>query len=156
MPTTDPISIEQLQHYLADHFPAVASEGIAFDSESDEYLVLAAPLEKNHNDQQTAFGGSLYNLALMSCWVTLYRACSQHIQKPRIVTRDAQMRYRHPVTSASIRASCRKPNPRQWEGFFAHYQRAQRTSITLTSRINSGDEVAAYFEGVFVLLGEKD
>ncbi len=152
---SDPRTLKQLEHFLAEHFPAVARDGIVFDSESEDYLVLKAPLAKNHNDLQTAFGGSLYNLALMSCWVTLYLECIKHIKNPHIVTRDAQMRYRHPVTSSIITAACRKPNARQWEGFFAHYAKAGRTSITLTSRISNESEVSAYFDGVFVLLGDE-
>jgi len=148
------VSTTQLQHYLAEHFPAVTMQGIAFDSQNDTELVLSAPLEKNHNDLNTAFGGSLYNLALVSCWATLFLECSNYMSQPRIVTRDAQMRYRHPVTNANIQATCRKPNPRQWEGFFAHFAKANRTSITLTSKIMQGTDVAAYFDGVFVLLGD--
>ncbi|MGB5326043.1 MAG: YiiD C-terminal domain-containing protein [Pseudomonadales bacterium] len=144
-----------LSEYLRQHFPALASANIEFDEETDDYFVLRAPLAHNHNDLQTAFGGSLYNLALMSCWSTLYLACSGRIAQPRIVTRDAQMRYRHPVADSIIRASCRKPNSRQWDGFFAHYDTAGRTSITLTSSIIIAEGTAAYFDGVFVLL-ERD
>lgn len=148
-------NIASLELYLRQHFPALASAGLTFDNESEDYLVMSAPLAKNHNDLDTAFGGSLYNLALMSCWSTLYLACSERIESPRIVTRDAQMRYRHPVDDAIIHASCRKPNTRQWEGFFAHYEKAGRTSITLTSSIRNDQGTAAYFDGVFVLLEQS-
>lgn len=147
--------LASLGEYLQQHFPALASAQIEFDEETDDYLVLRAPLAQNHNDLQTAFGGSLYNLALMSCWSTLYLGCRKRLTQPRIVTRDAQMRYRHPVEDKIIRASCRKPNTRQWDGFFAHYEKAGRTSITLTSSIRTVDGTAAYFDGVFVLL-ERD
>ncbi|MBT8140320.1 MAG: thioesterase domain-containing protein [Gammaproteobacteria bacterium] len=145
-------NIDSLHRYLQANFPALASANIEFDSESDEYLTLRAPLAQNHNDLDTAFGGSLYNLAMVSCWSTLYLGCSGRIAAPKIVARDVQMRFRHPVTETVLRARCRKPNSRQWDGFFAHYEKAGRTSITLTSSIATPDGNAAYFDGVFVLL----
>ncbi|MCH1488623.1 MAG: thioesterase domain-containing protein [Pseudomonadales bacterium] len=155
MATMDPKDLRQLEGYLAKHFPSVARAGIEYATQSDDFLVLQAPLAKNHNDQDSAFGGSLYNLALMSCWVTLYLECIKSVENPRLVTRDAQMRYRHPASSPILKASCRKPNPRQWDGFFAHYQKAGRSSITLTSQIRNETDVVAYFDGVFVLLGDN-
>lgn len=152
MQLTDEKRIAALHSYLQGNFPSLAAQKIRFEEETDDYLVMSAPLDCNHNDLHTAFGGSLYNLALVSCWSTLFLACQQHMDAPRIVTRDAQMRYRHPVEDAMVRASCRKPNARQWDGFFAHYEKAGRTSITLTSNISIAAGTAAYFDGVFVLL----
>ncbi|NNC54178.1 MAG: hypothetical protein HKO07_00495 [Pseudomonadales bacterium] len=156
MQLSDAKKIEKLHGYLASHFPALQAAAIEFDNESDEYLRLRAPLAKNHNDLNTAFGGSLYNLAMVACWSTLYLACAEHLAKPKIVTRDVQMRFRHPVTEPVLVARCRKPNTRQWEGFFAHYEKAGRTSITLTSSIVTSEGTAAYFDGVFVLLEHGD
>ncbi|MGB1192390.1 MAG: YiiD C-terminal domain-containing protein, partial [Pseudomonadales bacterium] len=95
-----------------------------------------------------------FNVALMACWGALYLECRKHIENPNIVTRDGQIRYRHPCDEKIIRANCRKPNERQWEGFFAHYEKTGKTSLSLTSKIMNGDDIAAYFEGVFVLLSD--
>jgi len=145
---------ELLEQYIKQQLPAIDACGIAIESRNEEQLILSAPLALNHNDRDHFFGGSIFNLALMACWGTLYLECRKHMERPNIVTRDGQIRYRHPCAGSLIQASCRNPLPRQWEGFFAHYEKTGQTSLSLTSKIISGDQAAAYFDGVFVLLGE--
>ncbi len=143
-----------LNDFITQHLPSIDAAGVAVDTENSEQLILSAPLALNHNDRGNAFGGSIFNIALMACWGALYLECRKHINNPNIVTRDGQIRYRHPCDEEIIRASCRKPNQRQWDGFFAHYEKTGKTSLSLTSKIMNGNEIAAYFEGVFVLLAD--
>lgn len=143
-----------LNDFITQHLPSIDAAGVAVETHNESSLVLSAPLALNHNDRGKAFGGSIYNIALMACWGALYLECRKHIENPNIVTRDGQIRYRHPCDEKIIRANCRKPNERQWEGFFAHYEKTGKTSLSLTSKIMNGDDIAAYFEGVFVLLND--
>jgi len=141
-----------LNEFITQHLPAINAAGVEVDQHTESELILTAPLSLNHNDRGNAFGGSIFNIAMMACWGTLYLECRKHIDNPNIVTRDGQIRYRQPYTDPIIKAACRQPNQRQWDGFFAHYEKAGRTSLSLTSKIMSGEEICAYFEGVFVLL----
>ena len=143
-----------LNEFIREHLPSINASGVELEYYDHEHLVLSAPLALNHNDRGKAFGGSIFNIALMACWGALYLECRKKIEKPNIVTRDGQIRYRHPFDEKIIRATCRLPNQRQWDGFFAHYEKTGKTSLSLTSKIMHGDDVAAYFDGVFVLLGE--
>ena len=143
-----------LNECITLHLPSIDAAGVSVETENNEQLILSAPLTLNHNDRGNAFGGSIFNIALMACWGALYLECRKHIANPNIVTRDGQIRYRHPCDEKIIRATCRKPNQRQWDGFFAHYEKTGKTSLSLTSKIMNGDEIAAYFEGVFVLLSD--
>ncbi len=142
-----------LDEFISEHLPSVHSCGVTVEAHNTEQLILAAPIALNHNDRQNAFGGSIFNIALMACWGSLFFECRKHFEHPNIVTRDGQIRYRQPCSEEIIRATCRQPNARQWDGFFAHYEKTGKTSLTLTSKIMNGNEIAAYFEGVFVLLG---
>ena len=149
-----------LNQFIAEHLPSIQAAGVSVTEHNDSELIMTAPLALNHNDRGNAFGGSIYNIAMMACWGTLYLECIKHIDepslcKPNIVTRDGQIRYRHPCTEETIQVSCRQPNARQWDGFFAHYEKTGKTSLSLTSKIMSGGEICAYFEGVFVLLGDN-
>lgn len=146
---------EILHEFIRQHLPSIDACGVEVDSYDESQLVLRAPLALNHNDRNKAFGGSIFNIALMSCWGALYMECRKHMDSPNIVTRDGQIRYRQPYDEPIIKAACRMPNQRQWEGFFAHYEKTGKTSLSLTSKIMNGDEIAAYFDGVFVLLGEE-
>ena len=145
-----------LNEFIKDHLQAISKAKIEVESYTDAQLVISAPLDINQNDRGKAFGGSLYNIALMACWGTMFLKCSEKIAKPNIVTRDGQIRYRHPCDETIIRAICNIPVERQWDGFFAHYEKTGKTSLSLTSQIMSShnNETAAYFDGVFVLLDE--
>lgn len=147
-----------IDQYIEQHLPQVKATGIHLESFSqalsEPTLAMSMPLENNHNEMGQAFGTSLYTLSHLSCWTALYLKCLEKIEQPKILTRDAQIRYRHPITEPQITAHCRLPNPTQWKGFFAHFKNTGKTTLTLTSRIYAGKDIAVYFDGVFVLLGE--
>lgn len=148
------MSVDSVNDYIQRCLPSIRSIGVTVQSADEKAVVLTAPLELNDNGRGCAFGASLYSIAMASCWATMYMACEQRFGNPNIVARDGQIRYRRPCKEAVITATCRNPNPRQWDGFFAHYEKAGQTTLSLTSKIQDGDEIAAYFDGVFVLLGE--
>lgn len=144
-----------LEQYIAQHLPHAHKSGVLLESISTETLEMSVPLSGNDNEMGQAFGTGIYTACHMACWSALYLRCKDVIQKPRILTRDAQIRYRHPVTSDRVKASCRLPNDTQWKGFFAHYKNTGKTTLTLTSRVFAGNEIAVYFDGVFVLVDEN-
>ena len=145
--------------YISQHLPQVKAAGIVLDGFSEvtgePTLDMQMPLKNNHNEMGQAFGTSLYTLCHLTCWTALYLKCIERFDHPKILTRDAQIRYRHPVTEAQINAHCRLPNPTQWKGFFAHFKNTGKTTLTLTSRIYAGKDIAVYFDGVFALLGDE-
>ena len=147
---------QKLSSYIDTHIPSIKAAGIQLVSIDNDTLTLSAPLNKNHNEFGIAFGASLYQLSMMACWSALYLKCDEHFERPNILTRDGQIRYRHPCNDDFVLATCKLPNQRQWDGFFAHFEKTGKTSLTLTSTIMSEKEIAVYFDGVFVLLDEKN
>ena len=115
-----------LNEFITQHLPSIDAAGVAVDIDNEQQLILSAPLTLNHNDRGNAFGGSIFNIALMACWGTLYLECRKHINHPNIVTRDGQIRYRQPCDEKIIRASCKKPNQRQWDGFLLTLKKPAR------------------------------
>lgn len=144
----------ELESFYAEKIPAAQQMRAQLSDYNNEFLTLSAPLSLNHNDHGNAFGGSLYNLAVLAGWTALFLECRKHIENPHIVTRDAQIRFRHPVNEDTIEAVCRLPNQRQWDGFFAHYEKSGQTTISLSSTIKSGGEIAARLETLYVLLNK--
>ena len=82
-------------------------------------LSLVAPLVHNSNDKGTAFGGSLYCLAVMSCWSWFYLRCLntriEPIGVPNIVVTKASIDYLLPVTDETIIATCRLDDESIWQ-----------------------------------------
>jgi len=144
-----------LSDYFEQHLPHIANSGLRLDAISEDRLRMSIALSDSSNEMGQAFGTSIYTLCHMACWSSLYLQCLEHIDKPTILSRDAQIRFRHPVTSERVIADCRLPNATQWKGFFAHYRNTGKTSITLTSRIYCDERIDVYYDGVFVLLGES-
>ena len=148
------MSCLDINEYISKYLPGVDACKIKVEKKDNKTLIVNAPLENNHNDRGIAFGGNLYNIALMACWSTMYLECKKRINKPNILTRDGQIRYRHQCVQKNIQAICNMPNERQWEGFFAHFEKTGKTSLSLSSKIISNNEIAVFFDGVFVLLDD--
>ena len=55
-----------MQRRLAADFPLARHIGIVVDSAGDDGIVLRAPLGPNANDKGTAFGGSLFSVAVLT------------------------------------------------------------------------------------------
>jgi thioesterase domain-containing protein len=59
---------KNLEDFVIEHLPLARAAGIRVDEYSGGTLVVSAPLDKNINDKGTAFGGSLYNLCVITAW----------------------------------------------------------------------------------------
>jgi thioesterase domain-containing protein len=57
-----------LENFIIEHLPLARAACISIDKYSGDTLVVSAPLDKNINDKGTAFGGSLYNLCVITAW----------------------------------------------------------------------------------------
>lgn len=136
-----------------------------FDLADARPLALSAPLSLNDNDKDTAFGGSLYCVAVMTCWSFVYLRCL-HQQKldpslprgtPNIVVSKAQIEYLAPVRSESIVAYCEAMDQALWPPFFERFASHGSARINLSSRVSTqsdGDgKPAVSFSGAYSLIG---
>jgi thioesterase domain-containing protein len=146
---------KQLTDFFEAHLPIAQFMQMEVDAYTGDELVLSAPLEPNINDKQTAFGGSLYNLAVMSCWGMLYLqtqekgiACNQVVSKGGI-------RYLAPVTG-KLTCVCKKPSDETLADFFAQFEKKGRARIALESSIECNGVTAVVFEGEYAILKPLD
>ena len=67
---------EYLQRRIVGEFAVAKHMGIVVESADDSAVVLRAPLAPNANHKGTAFGGSLYSVAVLAgwAWATRYLA----------------------------------------------------------------------------------
>ena len=63
--------LEQLQIDLHREIPITRHMGITLVDYDDRRLTISAPLDKNINHRDTAFGGSLNTLATLAGWCLL-------------------------------------------------------------------------------------
>ncbi len=65
--------LKKLKSVLVDKIVPAKAMGIDVISWDDDCLTLTAPLKENINDKGIAFGGSIYSLAVLCGWGTVFQ-----------------------------------------------------------------------------------
>ena len=139
---------DYLQNRIVREFTLAKHIGIVVEAADDDAVVLSAPLAPNANYKGTAFGGSLYSVAVLTGWAWVTRYLAARGLAADAVIQESSVRFLAPVLGV-LRASAAAPSEAQIEKFRKMLQRAGRGRIRLRVEINYGETVAALFEGVF-------
>jgi thioesterase domain-containing protein len=139
---------DYLQERITAEFPLARHIGIVVERADDGGIVLCAPLGLNSNYKGTAFGGSLFSVAVLTgwAWVTRYLAASQLAADA--VIQESTIRYLAPV-HGTLRASLQPPAVAQIDKFRKMLQRAGRGRIRLAVEIHHERTLATEFDGLF-------
>jgi thioesterase domain-containing protein len=137
-----------LQKRIAGEFMLAKHIGIVVESADDSAVVLRAPLALNANYKGTAFGGSLYSVAVLTGWAWVTRYLAARGLAADAVIQESSVRFLVPV-QGELRASVAAPSDVQIEKFRKMLLRAGRGRIRLRVEIIYNQTLAALFEGVF-------
>ena len=141
----------KLQEFFDEHLPITEYMGLALNEYDGKTLSLKAPLAPNINDKQTAFGGSLYNACVMTCWGFAYlKSIEAGIQGNQVVA-GGTIKYKAPVDGDFI-AVCESPSAEIVDHFIDGFKRHGKGTITLKSSITCNGKVAVEFEGTYAIL----
>jgi thioesterase domain-containing protein len=122
--------------------------GIIVESADDRSLVLRAPLAPNANHKGTAFGGSLYSLAVLTGWAWLTRFLATRKLDAEAVIQESSMRFLKPV-HGEMRACLEIPAAADIDKFQKMLVRADRGRIRLQVKMHEGSALATIFDGLF-------
>ena len=122
--------------------------GVIVETADESAVILRAPLAPNANHKGTAFGGSLYSLAVLTGWAWVTRYLAARGVAADAVIQESSVQFLSPV-QGELRASTAAPPDAQIDKFRKMLQRAGRGRIRLRVEINYGESLAALFEGVF-------
>ncbi len=139
---------DYLQQRIVGEFVLARHIGIVVESADDAAVVLRAPLAANANYKGTAFGGSLYSVAVLTGWAWVTRYLAARELPADAVIQESNARFLAPV-QGELRARAAAPSAAQIAKFCKMLQRAGRGRIRLRVEINYGGTLAALFEGVF-------
>ena len=106
-----------LDDFIGKYLPTAQHMQISVEHYDGSSLRLHAPLAPSINDKLTAFGGSIYVVAVMACWGMVYMRCVDYGLDPDIVVAEASIEYLKPVTG-DIVASSLVSDEKNWENFF--------------------------------------
>jgi thioesterase domain-containing protein len=122
--------------------------GVIVESADDLGLVLRAPLAPNANHKGTAFGGSLYSLAVLAGWAWLTRFLATRGLDAEAVIQESSMRFLKPV-HGEMRACLEIPAAADIDKFQKMLVRAARGRIRLQVKMHEGSALATIFDGLF-------
>jgi thioesterase domain-containing protein len=122
--------------------------GVIVELADDAVLVLRAPLAPNANHKGTAFGGSLYSLAVLTGWAWLTRFLATRKLDAEAVIQESSMRFLKPI-HGEMRACLETPAAAEIEKFQKMLVRANRGRIRLQVKMHEGSVLATVFDGLF-------
>lgn len=145
-------NIDELQSIFDKKIPITQSIKIKVKEFNNNQLELFAPLKENINHVNTAFGGSLYNLAVLTGWGMVYMIQQENNLDGNILIFDSSISYPKPVNT-DMKAVCDVSSQlEEVKRFVKIYKRKKISRITL--KINIFDDrhnCGATFEGTYVL-----
>jgi thioesterase domain-containing protein len=148
MPLEPPFGKDYLQDRITSEFALARHIGIVVESAGEEDIVLSAPLGPNANDKGTAFGGSLFSVAVLTGWAWVARYLETAHLAADAVIQESTIRYLVPVHGV-LRATLIPPETAHIEKFRKMLQRAGRGRIPLKVDIRQEETLASEFEGVY-------
>lgn len=141
--------LAEIERFLHEQIPLTKAMGVRVEAHNSSGLVLAAPLDANHNHLGTAFGGSLAALATLAGYGLLWLELGN--RDAHIVIRRSELDYRHPVTGP-LRAICRKPPEAELTAFRENFTKAGKARIRLEVTVEEAGRVCMAFAGTFVAI----
>jgi thioesterase domain-containing protein len=114
-------------------------------------LTLSAPLAMNANHKGTAFGGSLFSLAVLAGWGLLVLKLGERHLDAELVIQDSSVQYLSPVRG-DFSAQARFPDADEFERFVRTLAAAARLGRELRVLISHGGRDAVRFEGTFAAI----
>ena len=151
----DAFGVDYLQERIDREFPLARHIDVSVESAHDGGVVLRAPFAPNSNYKGTAFGGSLFCLAVLAGWAWSTRYIESRALNADAVIQESTIRYLKPV-NGEFRATLLAPPPDQVGKFLKMLARSGRGRIRLLVDIHDGQTLATRFDGVFAASVRRD
>jgi thioesterase domain-containing protein len=143
-------SCKQLESVLHNEIPLTRAMQISVSQCDANTVKLSAPLSPNINHKCTAFGGSLYSMAVLCGWGFVYNQMQLNNLSGHIVIQHSEVDYKLPV-DGEIRAICEFHDETLLQKFIKTFHRKGRGRIKLVVRIMYNGHEALHFTGQYVV-----
>lgn len=142
---------QQLEALLREEIPLTRALGIQAAAYDGHCLELRAPLAPNVNHKSTAFGGSLYSLAVTCGWGLVHLKLAEAGLHKHIVIQESSIRYLRPVSDDMHAACC--VDDAALARFLRTLQKHDRARLDLAVTVSHDDEPAVEFSGRYAVHG---
>mgnify|MGYP000011740330 CR=1 FL=1 len=141
-----------LEQFVLKHLPLARAAGIRVDQYTGNRLKLSAPLDKNINDKGTAFGGSLYNLCVITAWGMTDLKAKELGLEGDIVVAKGEINYLKPLKGRLI-ASVGAPNIEELQTIKHGYESRGKAIFNLeVTVLDECQNVCVKFNGKYAVL----
>ena len=147
--------MKELTAYLYKEIPITKAMGITVSFIDSNTVSLTSPLSPNINHKDTAFGGSLSSLAILSCWTLIHYKLDEITKNYNLVVQKSQINYHAPV-NGEFTSTCKLEDEKDWIRFKDSLLKFGKARITLQSEIWSNKRLSCTHTGVYVAIGEKN
>jgi len=141
---------QHLQQVLENEIPLTTAIGVTVDKVTNSDIILIAPLENNINHKCTAFGGSLYSIAVLAGWSLIYTRLKTLELQAHIVIQKSNIQYLNPVV-LDIKAMCSIDSEEIFNNFLLTFKKKSIARIKLKVEIPGNDEPDVIFTGQYVI-----
>ena len=145
------ISKAEAKQYLHEHIPITSQMGVDVDHFDETGVILSAPLNKNINHRDTAFGGSLSALAILAGWSLVHICLMEENIPNRLVIQKSRMDFHAPAES-NFTAACAMPGEKDRDRFIRTLKKRKRARITLHTVLSDGNKKVGEHEGMYVAM----
>ncbi|MFT5575796.1 MAG: thioesterase domain-containing protein [Bermanella sp.] len=142
----------RLTEFVQTHLPTAQALQISVADYDSHSLTLTAPLGPSVNDKQTAFGGSLYVVAVMAGWGMVYLRCREAGIDPNIVVARGEIDYHAPVDSDIVVSSLALEET-EWQRFLGDFKTRGKAKIELSTQVLRAGKPAVSFKGLYAIIG---
>lgn len=144
-------SLDKLVETLREKIKLFDHLGIQVHELTPHGIHFRVSLEDNTNHKGTAFGGSLYSVAVTAAYaLVLHGLRERNIATENIVIQKGQIQYLKPVES-DFDVYCSFPSDQEAETFYNTLKTHQRVRDELSVRIEVAGDLKALLKGVFVV-----
>lgn len=141
--------LSAVNEYLHAHIPVTAHMQVEVVAREAHSIRLAAPLEPNLNHRETAFGGSIASLAIVSGWTLLHLLLRESGRRCRLVVFRSQTDFTAPIDDR-FEAESRLREPDGWPRLLRALDRKGKGRARVTTTVSCGATVAATQEATYV------
>jgi len=145
------IDLNEVLEYVQEHIPITGHFGVGLANYTGESLEVLAPLAANINHRNSAFGGSLSAVGILSGWALLFIKMRELGVQNTLVIQSSNFQFTAPV-AGDFSAQCCLPEAAVYARFLKILERKGKARIALDSTIICEGEVCGTHRGEYVAI----
>ena len=150
------IDLKEINAYVHKHMPLSQALGAEITAYDGKKVNITAPLAPNINHRDTAFGGSLSALGVLSGWALLFIKLKEDGIDCRLVIQQSNFDFKSPIPD-DFTITAHAPEEKLWKKFIRTLQRYGKARISIDSLVESPESgIGGTHQGVYVAIILKD